>query len=84
MHTPTGRWSHGPVARPPVDLASVLGALPRDHLVVLRGALAGFDVEELAVLAAVPVEAVVPLLRLATAKLATALAEATTPTDRPP
>jgi DNA-directed RNA polymerase specialized sigma24 family protein len=72
------------VARPPVDLAAVLASLPRDHLVVLRGAMAGFDAAELAVLADVPVEAVMPLLRLATAKLATALAEAAAPDGRPP
>lgn len=72
------------MTRPPVDLSSVLASLPRDHLVVLRGAMAGFDVEELAVLADVPVEAVMPLLRLATAKLATALAEATAPTGPRP
>ena len=60
----------------PVDLPSVLASLPRDHLVVLRGAMAGFGTGELATLAGVPAEAVVPLLRLATAKLATVLAEA--------
>lgn len=69
----------GAVARPPVDLPTVIGSLPRDHLVVLRGAMAGFGAPELAVLADVPVEAVMPLLRLAAAKLATALAEATAP-----
>jgi DNA-directed RNA polymerase specialized sigma24 family protein len=63
----------------PVDLDAVVGSLPHDHLVVLRGALAGFDARELALLADVPVEALVPLLRLATAKLATALADAAAP-----
>ncbi len=71
------------MSRPPVDLPSVIGSLPRDHLVVLRGAIAGFGATELAVLADVPVEAVMPLLRLATAKLATALAEATAPVVGP-
>lgn len=61
---------------PPVDLDALVASLPHDHLVVLRGALAGFGARELAVLADVPVEALVPLLRLATAKLAAALADA--------
>jgi DNA-directed RNA polymerase specialized sigma24 family protein len=72
------------VSRRPVDLAAVLASLPRDHLVVLRGAMAGFAAPELAVLAGVPVEAVVPLLRLATAKLVTALAEPPTVADDEP
>ncbi len=65
----------------PIDLGSVVASLPHDHLLVLRGALAGFDAHQLATLADVPVEALVPLLRLATAKLATALADAV---DAPP
>lgn len=59
-----------------VDLPSVLASLPQDHLVLLRAAVAGFGTHDIASLAGVPAEAVVPLLRLATAKLATALAEA--------
>lgn len=58
----------------PPDLSSVIDSLPRDHLVALQAALAGNRADEVAARAGVPVEAVVPLLRLATAKLEAALA----------
>lgn len=60
----------------PIDLPAVIDSLPRDHVVVLRGALAGFAAEDLARLAGVPTEALLPLLRLAAVKLDRALAEA--------
>lgn len=62
-----------PVATSPPDLPGVIESLPRDHLVALRAALAGGRAEEVAVLAGVPVEALVPLLRVAAAKLDHAL-----------
>jgi DNA-directed RNA polymerase specialized sigma24 family protein len=60
---------------PPPEIQTSIGGLPRDHVVVLRAALSGFDVEELAALAGVPTEAVVPLLQVAVAKLGHALAD---------
>ena len=55
-------------------LPAVIDSLPRDHLVALRAILSGGRADEVAVLAGVPVEALVPLLRVATAKLDRALA----------
>lgn len=53
----------------------MLGALPKAHAALLRGALAGFGDEELAALLGVPRESVRPMLRLAAAKLISLLAE---------
>ena len=50
-------------------------SLPRVHLLLLRGALAGFNELELAALVRVPPESVRPLLRVAAAKLGTCFAE---------
>jgi hypothetical protein len=50
-------------------------SLPRVHLLVLRGALAGFDEAALAALVGIPAESVLPLLRVAAAKLGSCLAE---------
>jgi hypothetical protein len=58
----------------PDDLQTTLHALPNDHLLVLRAALAGFDVDAVAALAGVPPEAVIPALQVAVAKLAHVLA----------
>jgi hypothetical protein len=72
------------VASAPEIQASII-SLPRDHVVVLRAALSGFDVDELAALAGVPREGVLPLLQVAVAKLAHALADASAavPSGRP-
>jgi hypothetical protein len=59
------------------DPLSVVEDLPPEHLALLRGLLCGFDSTRLAVLAGVPPEAVVSILRVAVAKLATALLPAT-------
>jgi DNA-directed RNA polymerase specialized sigma24 family protein len=64
-----------PVGRSALDVQAAVGALPRVHALVLRGALAGFDERELAGLVGVPVESVRPLLRVAAAKLSGLLAE---------
>lgn len=66
------------------DLQAALATLPRDHVLVLRGALSGFDVVDLAALVTVPVEGVVPLLQVAVAKLDRALGDlAHPPKGRP-
>lgn len=69
-----GVWEVSP---PVPDLRAVVESLPRDHLALLRAALAGAPVTDLAAQAGVPLEAVLPLLRVATAKLERALAVAT-------
>jgi hypothetical protein len=74
MRAPTPAVLTGDVTPRPEIQTSIAG-LPRDHVVVLRAALSGFDVDELAALAGVPAEGVVPLLQVAVAKLAHALAE---------
>jgi DNA-directed RNA polymerase specialized sigma24 family protein len=58
-----------------LDVQDALSALPRVHALVLRGALAGLDDDELAGLVGVPRESVRPLLRLALAKLGGLLAD---------
>jgi DNA-directed RNA polymerase specialized sigma24 family protein len=58
-----------------LDVQAAVRALPRAHALVLRGALSGFDEDELAALVGVPPESVRPLLRLAAAKLSGLLAE---------
>ncbi|MGI8936700.1 MAG: hypothetical protein ACR2JF_00540 [Iamia sp.] len=62
---------------PAPDFRAVIESLPRDHLALLRAALAGAPVADLAAQTGVPLEAVLPLLRVATAKLERALADAT-------
>lgn len=57
------------------DLEAALTMLPRDHLSMLRGALSGRTLDELAAEAGVPAEAVVPMLRVGIAKLDRSLAE---------
>ena len=57
----------------PDDVQRRLASLPRRQFAGLRAALAGFDDEDIAVLLAVPVEAVRPTLRLAASKLVAAL-----------
>lgn len=56
-------------------MQAAVAALPRVHALVLRGALAGFDEDELASLVGVPPESVRPLLRVAAAKLGALLAD---------
>jgi DNA-directed RNA polymerase specialized sigma24 family protein len=63
------------MVRPSIDVQEALSALPRPYVLILRGALSGFDDNELATLAGVPPEAVRTMVRLAAAKLASALAE---------
>lgn len=65
------------------DLQTALATLPRDHVLVLRGALSGFDVAALAALVTVPVEGVVPLLQVAVAKLDRALRDLAHPPIEP-
>lgn len=55
------------------EVQEALGALPRAHALLLRGAIAGFSDEELAALLDVPRESVRPMLRLAATKLASLL-----------
>jgi DNA-directed RNA polymerase specialized sigma24 family protein len=62
-----------------------LGRLPERHLAALRAVLAGFSDDDIAGLLGIPVEAVPTTVRLAVAKLVTALADREpTPTDRDP
>jgi DNA-directed RNA polymerase specialized sigma24 family protein len=72
------RWLAGRVVRREPDVQDAVHALPRAHLLLLRGALVGFSDQELAALVDVPPESVRPLLRIAAAKLGAHLAE----TDR--
>jgi len=55
------------------ELQSHLGRLPDRHLAALRAAMSGFGDDDIAALLAIPVEAVPTTLRLAAAKLVTAL-----------
>lgn len=64
----------GPYGRR-VDLDAARRTLPPAYLTALQRALGGAEEDELAALMDVPVEAVPPLLRVAVAKLATALAD---------
>jgi DNA-directed RNA polymerase specialized sigma24 family protein len=57
------------------DMAAHVGRLPDRHLAALRAALAGFGDTDIAALLAIPVESVPTTLRLAAAKLMTALSE---------
>jgi hypothetical protein len=65
------------------DPLSVVEGLPPEHLALLRGLLCGFDSTRLATLAGVPPEAVVSLVQVAVAKLATALRPETDAGRRP-
>lgn len=56
------------------DPLSVVDDLPPEHLALLRGVLCGFDSRRIATLVGVPPEAVLSLVQIAVAKLATALA----------
>jgi DNA-directed RNA polymerase specialized sigma24 family protein len=58
-----------------LDVQDAVTSLPRVHLLLLRAALVGFNDAELAVLVGIPPESVRPLLRVATAKLGSCLAE---------
>lgn len=72
-----GRRARGSLTVVPIDRADVqeaLGALPRAHALLLRGAIAGFSDEELAAMLDVPRESIRPMLRLAATKLASLLA----------
>jgi DNA-directed RNA polymerase specialized sigma24 family protein len=60
---------------PSAGTQSQLARLPDRHLAALRAALAGFDDADIAVLLDIPVEAVRTTLRLAAAKLVTALSD---------
>ena len=60
---------------PTDDTQGRLARLPDRHRAALRAALAGFDDADLAALLGIPPEAVRTTLRLAAAKLVTALAE---------
>lgn len=60
---------------PPAGTQVQLGRLPDRHLAALRAALAGFDDADIAVLLDIPVESVRTTLRLAAAKLVTALSD---------
>jgi DNA-directed RNA polymerase specialized sigma24 family protein len=59
----------------PADTRDRLDRLPERHLAALRAVLAGFSDEDVAGLLGIPVEAVPTTVRLAVAKLVTALAE---------
>jgi DNA-directed RNA polymerase specialized sigma24 family protein len=61
-------------APPSGDTQSRLRGLPERHLAALRAALSGFDDAAIASLLEIPVESVLPTLRVAAAKLAAALA----------
>jgi DNA-directed RNA polymerase specialized sigma24 family protein len=76
-----GGWFDRHVSTPPLDVRAAVRAMPRVHAQALRGALAGFDDDELATLVDLPPESIRPLVRLATAKLGALLAE---PGARPP
>lgn len=76
MPGPGRGWLAEDVARREPDVQDALRSLPRAHLLLLRGALSGFNGRELAALVDVPPESVGPLLRVAAAKLATCLADA--------
>jgi len=58
----------------PADTRDHLGRLPERHLAALRAVLAGFSDDDIAGLLGIPVEAVPTTVRLAVAKLVTALA----------
>jgi DNA-directed RNA polymerase specialized sigma24 family protein len=58
----------------PADTRDQLARLPERHLAALRAALAGFSDDDIAGLLGIPVEAVPTTVRLAVAKLVTALA----------
>jgi DNA-directed RNA polymerase specialized sigma24 family protein len=60
---------------PQAGTQTQLGRLPDRHLAALRAALAGFDDADISVLLDIPVESVRTTLRLAAAKLVTALSE---------
>jgi DNA-directed RNA polymerase specialized sigma24 family protein len=61
---------------PPMDPRVAVDRLPPGHAAVLRGVMSGFDAHQIAALAGIPVEAVVPLVRVALAKLDQGLAGA--------
>ncbi len=65
-----------------MDLDAARRTVPPPYLTALRRALEGADERELAELMAVPIEAVPSMLRLATAKLGTALDVMTEPSTR--
>jgi DNA-directed RNA polymerase specialized sigma24 family protein len=60
---------------PPTGTQALLERLPDRHLAALRAALTGFGDADIAVLLDIPVESVRTTLRVAAAKLVTALAE---------
>lgn len=62
---------------PARDPLSAVEDLPPEHLALLRGVLCGFDSTRLAALAGVPPEAVLSLVQVAVAKLASAIRPAT-------
>jgi DNA-directed RNA polymerase specialized sigma24 family protein len=64
-----------PMAAEPADTRDRLGRLPERHLAALRAVLAGFADADIAGLLGIPVEAVPTTVRLAVAKLVTALAD---------
>lgn len=72
-------WLAGSVGDRDRDVQGAVRSLPRAHLLLLRAALIGFDEAELASLIGVPRESVRPLLRVATAKLGSSLAEPADP-----
>lgn len=55
------------------DPLSAVEDLPPEHLALLRAVLCGFDSRRLAALAGVPPEAVLSLVQVAVAKLASAI-----------
>jgi DNA-directed RNA polymerase specialized sigma24 family protein len=65
----------GAAGAPSDDAHAQVARLPERHLAALRAALAGFGDADIAALLGIPYEAVRPTLRLAAAKLVTALAE---------
>jgi hypothetical protein len=59
----------------PTERQAHLRRLPPDHVTALRAALMGLDDEDIALLLAIPVEAVPATLQVAAAKLTTLLAD---------
>jgi len=60
----------------PDDLEHRLQRLPERHLLALRALASGFDAADIAALLGIPEGSVRPTLRLAAAKLVTALGDA--------
>jgi len=57
------------------DVQTAVQALPRAHALLLRGAMSGFDDDELSRLMGLPRESIRPMLRVAAAKLGGLLTE---------